>query len=473
MRKMNAPIFQNVGIIGLGPMGCGLAQNLIKHGIDVKAWEQSPDVCNSVSHYFRENVLASSLNDLVASLSHPRCILLFLPNGQPIDDTIRQLKVQLNPGDIIADCGNSYYKETENRQKILRSSGISLIGVGVSGGPDGALSGPAIMAGGDVHSWNKIRPVFETIAAQYESSICCSYMGKAGAGHFVKMLHNGIEYGVMHLIAELHNILEHSYGLSLDEISSVFTNLNQNLTAGYLIEITAIVVNTRTALGSQSLIDFVDDAAEQKGTGRWAVEAALEFNVAIPTIAEAVMSRTLSSNRSLRREVIGVGLSSRKLSSYDKKKTEAALTLAIASTFSQGLMLLSSASESFGAQSLDRIEVLRTWRQGCILRCGMVSALIAAFEGAPNCQNVLSVGNFPEIVKVGLPALRTICADAIIGGTPVAGLSSALAYVELLNGAPWPGKIIQLQRDYFGSHGLRNRETGAIFHGPWHDDETL
>jgi len=464
----------NIAFVGLGPMGRSFAQNLMSHGLQVKAWEQDPEVRQQVAHQIQPDALASSLETMISSLQSPRDIFLFLPSGKPVDDTLDLLYGQLEPGDIIADCGNSHYLETERRQRRFEGIGVDFIGIGVSGGPKGARTGPAIMAGGNQASWQKLQPVLESVSAVSEGTPCCDYFGQGGAGHFVKMVHNGIEYGIMHLLAELHTYLKMGCGMGPDEIASTFDLLNNNLTAGYLTEITAKVVNARTHPGGQPLIQLVDDAAEQKGTGRWTVRAALDFGVAIPTISEAVMLRSLSSNRALRQEASGEHSKAvsppHELKAADMAHVGSALALAFLSTFAQGLTLISAVDHTFGKR-LDRAAILRTWRQGCILSGEMVAALLEAIDSNPDRQNVLLGGRFPELVQSGLPALRSLTGDAISVGTPMAGFASALAYVELLDRAPWPGCLIQLQRDYFGSHGLRHKDTGAIFHGPWHEGD--
>ena len=471
-------MFNAVGLVGLGPMGCAMAQNLCDHGIGVKAWDRDPDALRRASRILASDVPATSLDDVVEQLSSPRCFLLFLPDGQPVEETLDGLKKRLGSGDIVVDCGNSHYRDTERRQRMLEENGINLIGVGISGGPKGARSGPAIMAGGDLGSWKKTRSVFDAVAAKSGESPCSGYFGKDGAGHFVKMVHNGIEYAVMHLLAELHGFLSSGFGMDEAAVVSVFTNLNRGLTTGYLIKIMPEVLKARTQSGDQPLIDIVDDAVEQKGTGKWTVEAALEFGAAIPTIAEAVLVRSLSSNRNLKQETLGneknqrvsARPQSREFDVGDAERLELALALAMASAFAQGMTLFSSAGEAFG-NPMDRAAILRTWRQGCILRGALVQSLIQAVEESPGRQNLLLSGTFPDMVRNGLPALRSLVAEAVEAGIPMSGFASALAYVELLNGGIWPGRVIQLQRDFFGSHGLKNKETGVVFHGPWHEGE--
>jgi 6-phosphogluconate dehydrogenase len=420
-------------------------------------------------------VLVTSLENLVASLEGPRAIFLFVPNGKPVDNILTMLRTHLKAGDIVADCGNSHYRGSERRQRDFRDTGIDLLGVGISGGPTGALNGPAIMAGGEEIAWAKVQPIFEAVAAKYEGTPCCNLFGKSGAGHFVKMVHNGIEYGAMHLFAELYIYLEKGRGMDSNSIVSIFEQLNKNLTAGYLAEITLELVNTRTEPDGKPLMHIVDDAVEQKGTGRWAIEAALDYGAAIPTIAEAVFARTLSSNTALRRESINISRTAKNrqigiFDALDEKHLSLAFALALASTYAQGLTLFSAVGDKFGDR-LDKSAILRSWRQGCILRGEMVVSLIEAFKIDPQSENVFGLGIFPEMVRTGLQPLRSLVADAILSGIPFVGFASALSYIELLNGGEWPGRLIQMQRDYFGHHGLRDKVTGAAFHGPWHESE--
>ena len=464
-------MFQNIGLVGLGPMGCALAQNLIDKGFKINAWESNPDVRQRVEGSLGPTVMATSLSDMMATLPEPRCILLFLPSGQQVDETLHMLREQLSPGDIVADCGNSFYRDTDKRRQTLEGSGIHLIGVGVSGGPSGARTGPAIMAGGDKDAWKIIQPVFDAVAAKSSKEPCCGYFGEAGAGHFVKMVHNGIEYGAMQLLAELYGFLESGCAMDVEAIAANFEELNKGSTKGYLTQLTAQVVRTRSRPEGRALVHIVDDVMDQKGTGRWSVEAALEFGVAVPTITEAVMTRNFSANRSLRQEETSPRVEpGSTLNKPDTAQIELALTLALASTFAQGLTLFSATGNTFGKR-LDRAAILRTWRQGCILSGRIIEDLIKAVEGNPAGQNILNGGTFPSAVEKGLPALRSLTAQAISAGVPMAGFASALAYVELLNGGVSSGRIIQLQRDYFGSHGLRDKETGATFHGPWQEGD--
>ena len=464
-------MFYEVGLIGLGPMGRAFAQNTVDKGFGVKAWDIDADVRERAKDQLAPSMVLSSLDDLLSALAPPRLILLFVPSGQPVDDTLDILRGGLRAGDIVADCGNSHYRETLARSLGMAENKVDFIGVGVSGGPAGARSGPAIMAGGDRGAWDRSKEVFQSVAAKSDDTACCDYFGRGGAGHFVKMVHNGIEYGVMQLLAELFGYLEEGLGLEVDEIAAIFQSLNHDFSAGYLTEITSIVVAARASPEGRSLVHVVDDAAEQKGTGRWTVEAALDFGAAIPTIAEAVFARCLSSNRALRQEYSEprIAPGSLRPPEIDQAEISAALALALASTFAQGLSLCLAAGEEFG-EELDRAAILRTWRQGCILRGQMVTSLIQAVDENPQALNVLTSGVMREIVADGLPALRSLTAKAVATGIPMAGFCSALAYVELLQGAPWPGRVIQLQRDYFGSHGLKDKDTGEEFHGPWHED---
>ncbi len=453
-------------------MGRAMAQNLAGNGFEVKAWDIDPGVLNQVAGQYDGASLMPSIEDLLTALAPPRLVLLFVPSGKPVDDTLEILRRNLRPGDIVADCGNSHYRDTKFRREFLSEKNIDFIGVGVSGGPKGARLGPAIMAGGNADAWEGSKDVFKTIAAKTEASSCCDYFGQDGAGHFVKMVHNGIEYGVMQLLAELFGYLEDARGLPTDEVASVFSALDQGRSAGYLTEVTSIVVAARTETDGRRLVDVIDDAAGQKGTGRWTVKAALDYGVAIPTIAEAVFARSLSGDDALRRDNPGrrVNPASRDVDALPTIEIDAALALAVACTFAQGLSLCQAVDDEFGAE-LDLIAILRTWRQGCILRSRMVNDLIDALGEKAGARNLFALGDMPNLVAAGLPALRSLTSTSIEAGVPMAAFASALAYVELLHEGPWPGRVIQLQRDYFGSHGLKDKITRDVVHGPWRETD--
>jgi len=467
---------RQVGLIGLGPMGAGLATNLSGKGIEVVAWDRDIEPSNLGSWADGNNFRGcGSLHEVVSVLEAPRCILLSIPNGAPVDQVLEQLTPHLSPGDVVADCGNSYFEDSVRREQWLKEAGIEFLAVGVSGGPDGARHGPSIMVGGSPAGWDAIRPVFEEIAATADGDPCCGYLGGAGAGHFVKMVHNGIEYAIMHLLMEACAVLERACGFSTDQIADAFTSMNSGLNKGYLTEITASVVSVRAPGEDQLLIDIIDNAAEQKGTGRWAVQTALDLGVPVPTISEAVMYRQMSA--ATFPENSQQTAADKRCLAPVSNPTELdallpdALTAAFISTFSQGLELCANASERIG-DDLDIAEILRVWRRGCILQGELVNHLWAAFPNekgdGSSGRDVLHWKEVTPLLEKGTDSLRRVVAGAALAGIPCTGFASALGYIESKLGEPLPTALLQLQRDCFGRHGLRDKRTGERIVVQWH-----
>ncbi len=463
-----------IGLIGLGPMGVGLAANLSEKGFEVVAWDRDIEP-SSGAQWVDENGMriCADLNGLVAALTVPRCILLSIRSGDPVDQITLKLASILTPGDVVADCGNSYFRDTARREDQLWKSGISFLGVGVSGGPDGARRGPSIMVGGNREGWNSARHAFEAIAARADGGPCSGYLGPVGSGHFVKMVHNGIEYGIMHLLLEVYAVLRRLGGIDLGRIAEAFQRLNSGLTEGFLTAATATVLAARLPGDEQFLIDRIDGTAEQKGTGLWTVQTALELGVPVPTLSEAVMSRQLSlvlSCTTHEREGSLIFPSSQPVSVDGEgivDDLQEALALAFVSAFAQGLSVLAAAEPVIG-HALDIPEVLRIWRQGCILQGELVTRLGSASLGSGSAFSVLDSEGIASVVNKGIEPLRHLVARAAMAGIPCSGLASALTYVESTRGMALPTGLIQLQRDYFGQHGLRDKETGEPINAPWH-----
>ena len=445
---------KKIGIVGLGPMGKGYALNLLDKGVDVLGWDINRQDDQPVP-------VASSLENLANRLPDQKCIILFLPNGQAIDDAIASLLPLLKAGDILVDCGNSYFKDTLRRQKSLSAHNIHFLGTGVSGGPAGAQSGPAMMVSGEFSAWKILHPIFESTAAGFGTSPCCAHFGNTAQGHFVKMVHNGIEYGIMQLLVEAYSMLKFMHGDTPEEIAAIFKRLNSGNTESYLTEITAKVIPTKTE--NEYLLDLIDDKAEQKGTGRWTAISALELGIAVPTITEAVTARTLSS----------YPIPSRKQPIANKTETEpniqSALALAFASCFIQGLSMLPAAKELFDeAPSIEKS--LFVWRNGCILRGSMTSLLLESYTDDMTTVDMLAQPAINKLIEDGLKPLRQLCSAAIENGITIPALTSALSYVESFQGSPRSSNLLQLQRNYFGRHPLKDKQTGNSFQGPWHTD---
>jgi 6-phosphogluconate dehydrogenase len=461
-----------IGLIGLGPMGIGLAENLAEKGLEVFAWDKNAHTCKSVSSTEGQKInICANLEDLVNTLETPRCILICIPSGPPVDLVLVQLEVFLSEDDVVADCGNSYFRDTQRREDLFQKSGIVLLGVGVSGGPDGARVGPSLMVGGDCVGWGHARFAFELIAAKADGQPCCGYFGPRGSGHFVKMVHNGIEYGVMHLLMEVYAILKRVARLDHERISEIFQQLNSGPTEGFLTGVTARVAAARLPGQERYLIDMVDCKAGQKGTGCWAVQTAIDLGIPVPTIAEAVMSRQLSfviDDENVQKDCISS--SSKPMQSMQEDELEEivqkAIVFAFISTFIQGLSLLIAANSVLG-HKLDLRDVLSTWRRGSILQGALVDRLYESANELEALPELLRVAVIEQALDSGVEPLRQLVSWAVMGGVPCSGLASSLAYIESNRGSALPTGLIQLQRDYFGQHGLHDKETGEAIDAMW------
>ena len=463
-----------ISLIGLGRMGRNLAANMMEHGIAVQAWDQSANVRTEVGTFLPDLPLSGDIEELTGSLSPPRCVMLMVPSGDAVEQCLTTLSGLLGRGDVIIDCGNSHYHDTERRQDSLSNQGIHLLGLGVSGGLDGARYGPSLMAGGPAAAWQRTGPLLETIAARAEGEPCAGYLGEGGAGHFIKIVHNGIEYAIMQILADVFDVLSQGCGMPAEEIAKTFHALNSGTTAGFLVEASEHVAASRDEAGTGFLVDSVDDRADQKGTGHWAVEAAFDLGVAVPTIAAAVQFRTLSAEDRLRSDAMedmaGDALH-HSLSPDDViPLIGSAVACAMASAFAQGFSLIGAAKDDFGAK-IDRRRVALLWRSGCILRGEMVNGIADSLDREPECFDFLRSDWFQPLVAKGVEPLRDMLTAALSVGLPVPGLSSAAGYVDALSQSRLSTRFIQLQRDYFGDHGFRRIGQDVLVHGPWHRDD--
>jgi 6-phosphogluconate dehydrogenase len=466
------PMVDTIGLIGLGPMGLGLALNFIDKNVDVVAWEKNPLDSTKINNISNAGIrLCESIEGLVAALIPPRCILLLIKSGAPVDDVLKCLNRLLDPGDIVVDCGNSNYVNTEYREKELVKSDLLYLGLGLSGGPEGARHGPAVMAGGNYLAWDKTSHLFEAIAAKSNGEPCCRYLGSGGSGHLVKMIHNGIEYAIMHLLTEIYSFLRQGCGFTPDRIASIFNFLDKGTTSGYLTGATAYLSSARTSEDDFFLIDIVDNSVDQKGTGKWTIQLALDLDVSVPTIADAVMTRYLSNSPAIRanqKPPNKTGSIDYNSPVWQKLETDLpkALGLSVASAFIQGLSLITAADPKLDWQS-----ILKTWRHGSILRGGMIDLLLSALAEEPFCVNIFDNPTVRVIAKQGIYPLRHLVSSAVTAGVPCSGLASSLAYAEAATDFRLFTGLIQLQRDFFGQHGLKNKNTDILFHGPWVKDK--
>lgn len=466
----------DVAVIGLGVMGSNLARNFASRGHRVAIFNRSPEATRElVSRYAEAGFVAcESLEALVGAVRRPRRLVLMVPAGPPVDDSLDALDSLLEADDIVIDAGNSLYTDTDRRSARAEAASWRFVGMGVSGGSEGALLGPSIMPGGDPEAWEHLRPILESISAQADSGPCVAYCGRGSAGHFVKMVHNGIEYGDMQLIAETAVLLRAGMNLEAARVADIFSEWNRGELESYLIEITADIFRMEDPeLPGALLLDAILDRAGQKGTGRWTAEAALDLGVAIPTIAAAVDARSLSSNRDRRvaAESAFGRSADRRLEGIDAGDIRAALYAAKIASYSQGFDLLARASEErdYGTNLAD---VARIWKAGCIIRAGFLDRVSAAFAGdeadGDGVDLLALAPSFREELLERIPSWRRVVAAAFQAGIPVPGLAASLAWFDTLTTARGSTNLIQAQRDYFGSHTYeRVGSPGEFHHTEW------
>jgi 6-phosphogluconate dehydrogenase len=454
---------QNIGLIGLGPMGQNLTLNMEDKGYSVSVYNRTSSKTENFANGSAKGksiLPAYSLEEFVNSLESPRKMILLVKQGKPVDDFIAKLIPLLDKGDLIIDAGNSYFKDTIRRNKELNDLGLLFIGTGISGGEEGALRGPAIMPGGQREAYNLVEDLFKKIAAKaYDGVPCVSYIGPDGAGHFVKMVHNGIEYGDMQLIGECVWVFKNALNMSSEEIAQIMTSWNSDddLLRSYLVEITGDSMKEKDKKSGEYLVDRTADITRMKGTGTWTVQSALELLVPIPSITAAVFSREMSQDKGLRLKV------SKKLSAFKEKYVgekeqfiqiaHDALYLAKVSSYAQGMALLQAASKGYN-WDLNLGEIVKGWRSGCIIRAQFLDEVTKAYEENPEIPNLLTAPRFAEVVKYNLKKLANFIDVAHWVGVPVPAMSNAYDYIlQLASPVMISAQVSALQRDYFGAHG--------------------
>ncbi len=465
----------DIGLIGLAVMGQNLVLNMADHGYRVAVYNRTTERVDA----FLKGPAAGlpivgchSLEELVASLERPRRVMLMVKAGAVVDQFIASLVPLLEPGDVIIDGGNSHYPDSTRRTRELRQLGLRFIGAGISGGEEGARHGPSIMPGGDPEAWPLVRDIFQAIAAQVEGEPCCRWVGPDGAGHFVKMVHNGIEYGDMQLIAEAYALMDRALGMDHDAMAAVFADWNRGVLDSYLIEITAEILATRDTDGAP-LVTRILDTAGQKGTGKWTGISALELGVPLTLIGEAVFARILSSlkdERVLAADILGAP---------ERPPAEAASGDALDAlrdalyaskiiSYAQGFMLMREAARVQGWE-LDYGSIALIWRGGCIIRSAFLNDISAAYGKEPQLQNLLLDGFFVDALKQAETGWRRAVTLAVTHAVPAPAFASALAYFDGYRSARLPANLLQAQRDYFGAHSYErvDRERGLFFHTDW------
>ncbi|SER74321.1 6-phosphogluconate dehydrogenase [Tranquillimonas rosea] len=464
----------DIGLVGLGTMGAALALNIAERGYDIavhnRTVEKIGQFVDSAGELASRLTAAETPEALVASLSAPRSVILMVPAGAAVDATIDQLIPLLDKGDTLVDAGNADFNDTRRREAALAERGLNFIGMGVSGGEDGARHGPSIMVGGPEKSYAAIREIVEAIAADYQGSPCAAWLGPDGAGHFVKTVHNGIEYADMQMIAEVYGLLRDGEGKTPAETAPLFERWNEGKLRSYLIEITAEVLRAQDKTSGGPLLDVIRDSAGQKGTGRWTVIEALKLGQSASAIESAVAARSWSSMGEARAAGESrFGAAEKGTLSLDDGELEQALLAARIIAYGQGLALLQSASEHFD-WSLDLGRVAEIWRAGCIIRSDLLDDISqAAREGLPHGLLTLAPA-FADRMETAVPALRRVVLEGLRAGLPMPAMSSALAWFDTMRQSRGSADLIQGQRDFFGRHGFERTDNGlSDQHGPWAD----
>jgi len=465
----------DIGLIGLGVMGSSLALNMESNGFSVSVHNRtSPQIHNLVNNRSSNNKLYGfeSLDEFVKSIKKPRKIMLMVVAGSVVDDYIQKLVPLLDQGDIIIDGGNSHYPDTSRRTEELEAKGFHFIGAGVSGGEEGALKGPSIMPGGSISAWPEVKGIFQDISAKVgDNEPCCEWIGEGGSGHFVKMVHNGIEYGDMQLICEAYQLMKDVLGMSNDEMHQTFKKWNEGELNSYLIEITADILKFKEEDGSY-LVDNILDTAGQKGTGKWTASVALDLGSPLTLIGEAVFSRYLSSIKEERVEassqLSGPRVSFRGDKAQALKDIHDALYASKMVSYAQGYTLLSDAAKAFN-WNLNYGAIAMMWRGGCIIRSAFLTKIKDAYDNNSNLKNLLLDPFFKDKINQSQEGWRRIIAVAISNGVPVPAMSSSLSYFDGYRSERLPANLLQAQRDYLGAHTYERLEgkKGEFFHTEW------
>lgn len=468
----------DIGVTGLAVMGANLARNAARKGFRVAVHNRSREKTDRlIEEHGNEGEFlpAHTIDDFIASLSKPRAIIMMVKAGKPTDDVIEELAPHLDEGDILIDAGNAQFTDTRRREAALAERKILFVGMGVSGGEEGALEGPSIMPGGAREAWDRIAPMVTKMAISVDGTPCCAYMGPDGAGHYVKMVHNGIEYADMQLIAEAYDLMRTVYGMSASEIGAVFTEWKTGDLDSYLIDITATVLAKQDPSGSTALVDVIRDEAEQKGTGRWTAQSALELGVPITAITEAVFARALSGRPAQRAEVAKSLGGTRPPSSTATSKALGNIRDALYASkivaYTQGFEQLAVASEQYGWK-LDPGLIATIWRGGCIIRAAFLDRIREGYETHPKAPTLLLQPYFQDAVRNAEQAWRDVVMLAVQNGVAAPAFASSLAYFDGLRRECGPANLLQGLRDYFGAHTYRRIDRDGAFHIRWSQDGT-
>lgn len=462
----------DIAVVGMAVMGQNLALNMESKGFIVSVYNRhSEKTQRFVEERARNKNIVGTYNikELVDSLKTPRKIMLMVKAGTPVDSVIEELLPYLEEGDIIIDGGNSYYKDTDRRSEYLSQKHIRFLGTGVSGGEYGALHGPSIMPGGDKSAYEEVKEILEATAAKTQDGPCVTYLGPKSSGHYVKMVHNGIEYAIMELISEAYDIMRKVFKLSPKEMSNLFKEWNEEHQS-YLMEITYKILDWVDEETGKPIVDVILDSAKQKGTGKWSVQDALDLNISIPTINAAVNARTLSSIKEERIKIEKIYKTT--IESNLKEdfiySLKNALFIATVIAYAEGMKLLQVASNEYG-YNLELSEVARIWEDGCIIRSALLKPIQKSFKNDPHLINLIISNEFKNEFQNRIPELRKVVSEIKKANIPIPAFSSALDYFDGLSSKELPANLIQAQRDYFGAHTYERRDKEGVFHTEWQD----
>ena len=463
------------GLVGLGVMGRNFILNVADKGF--KAFGYDLDA-KQVEALIQEGGDSSKVNatseisEFVSSLAQPRKIMLLVPAGKVVDSVIDSLLPHLDQDDIIIDGGNSYFTDTDRREAYLTEKGIHFFGAGVSGGAKGARIGPSIMPGGSESAYKEVQPIFEAVSAKFEGEACVAYLGPKSAGNYVKMVHNGIEYGLMQLTSEIYDLLKQAGGFNNDELHALYDSWNKGRLQSFLVEISSKIFLRQAEDSQERLIDLILDKAKQKGTGKWTSQNAMDLGIPVPTIDISVSMRELSALKSDREkaEDLYKNLKPEQIGKEELSElAEAALYFAFIISYAQGMHQLSDASKEYGYQ-LNLATIAKIWRAGCIIRAALLEDISEAFEGNAGIDNLLLAPTFVEKINSTVTSARKLVSYAALNGIPLPGLSNSLTYFDAYTSGRLPLNLIQAQRDFFGSHTYERLDKEGIFHTEWEDD---
>lgn len=461
-----------LGLVGLGTMGKNLLLNMAEHGYSVAGYDKNPDQVDALNKD-TEGYEVHGIHDVsrfVASIRKPRAILLLVPAGKVVDFVIEDLKPHLESGDLIIDGGNSHFEDTNRRQKALATEGLHFLGLGVSGGAEGARRGPSMMPGGTKEAYDRVADILEAASAKVDGEPCVTYLGPSSVGHYVKMVHNGIEYGMMQLLAESYDFMKRGLGMENADIHQAFFRWNQGKLNSFLVEITADIFKEKDPETGGMLIDFILDKSKQKGTGKWTSQSAMDLGVPIPVIDIAVTMRALSGRKTEREKAAGIYPKAQTTNYVDREvqlnALEAALYFAFVVTYAQGLVQLAAASEEFNYE-LNIPEVAKIWRGGCIIRAEILQDIYQAYTANPALENLLLAEDMVNKIQARIPAIRQIVQAAIGIGLPLPAFGAALNYFEAYTSKWLPANLVQAQRDYFGAHTYERIDREGKFHTDW------